>query len=74
MKKNMGSIDRAIRTTAALILIVLLYFDKIHGTTGIIASVIAMVFLATSLIGYCPIYSALKLSTRKWSLHKNNLK
>ena len=65
MKKNMGNLDRLIRTLLALLVGVLYYMGTISGTTAIILGVIAVVFLLTSLISTCPLYMPFGLSTRK---------
>lgn len=65
MKPNMNYADRLIRTLIAVTLIVLYYKGIIEGTLGIVLILIACVFLITSLISVCPLYSALGLNFRK---------
>ena len=65
MEKNMGTIDRTIRILLALAIITLYLTEMISGIAAIILSVFAVVFLLTSFIGFCPLYTPLKLSTRK---------
>ena len=65
MKKNMGMIDRVVRTVIALVVAVLYFTDQITGTAAIILGIIAIVFLLTSLVGSCPAYLPLGLSTKK---------
>jgi DUF2892 family protein len=65
MTKNMGAIDRSIRTIVALVLAALVVMHKISGTVAIIAAVVAAVFLLTSAIAFCPGYAPFKLSTLK---------
>jgi hypothetical protein len=65
MTKNMGTVDRTIRTLLALAVGVLWYTGKIGGTLAIVLGVFAVVFLLTSLFSWCPLYTPLKLSTRK---------
>lgn len=65
MKKNMGLIDRLIRTVLAVVIIVLYFTKQITGTAAIILGIFAIVFLLTSLIGFCPLYVPFKLSTKK---------
>jgi Inner membrane protein YgaP-like, transmembrane domain len=65
MTKNMGSLDRTIRTLLALAVGVLWYTGKIGGTLAIVLGVFAVVFLLTSFVAWCPLYMPLKLSTRK---------
>lgn len=65
MKQNMGTADRLIRTTLALAIIVLYLTGAIGGTLAIVLGVITLAFLVTSLVGWCPSYVPLGLSTRK---------
>ena len=65
MKANMGTIDRVLRTTAAVIVIVLYAGGFISGTLAIVLGVIAAAFLLTSAIGWCPAYVPFGLSTRR---------
>lgn len=65
MKKNMGSVDRTIRILAALIIAILLLTGQIQGIVAIVVGVVAVVFLATSLVSFCPLYLPFKISTRK---------
>ena len=63
MKKNMGNSDRVLRIVLALLLIVLYFQKVVVGTWGIVLLVLAGVFLLTSLVGYCPLYSLFKKKT-----------
>ncbi|WP_103907175.1 YgaP family membrane protein [Sphingobacterium lactis] len=65
MTQNMGTIDKAIRIVVALIIIALYLFKVISGTLAIVLLVIAGIFVLTSFIGVCPIYSLLGISTKK---------
>lgn len=67
MKKNMGTIDRVIRVLLALVVIVLYLTGNITGIAAIILGILALVFIVTSLIGFCPLYVPLKISTIKKS-------
>jgi hypothetical protein len=60
MKSNVGSIDRILRITLGLVLIVLAATGTVGwwGWLGIVP-------LATGLIGWCPPYAILGLSTCK---------
>lgn len=64
MKRNMGSLDRAIRAVAAVAVAILYFTGQITGTAAIVLGVIALVFLATSILGVCPLYLPFKFSTR----------
>ena len=63
MKKNMGTIDRIIRILLAIVFIVLYLNGSITGVASIILGILAFVFIVTSLIGFCPLYVPLKIST-----------
>ena len=65
MKKNMGTADRIIRTILALAVAVLLLTNTIGGTLGIILGIVAIIFLLTSMISFCPLYTLANFSTRK---------
>lgn len=65
MKKNMGIIDRTIRTLLALVIVILYLTNMISGVAAIILGIFAIIFLLTSFISFCPLYTPFKLSTRK---------
>lgn len=61
----MGKVDRVIRIIIAIILLILVFTGKIEGLLAIILGVVSAVFLVTSLIGWCPLYTLLGISTQK---------
>ena len=63
MKRNMGTVDRIIRLIIAALVAYLYYNKTISGTFGIVLLVIAAVFVVTSLVSFCPLYTLLGLST-----------
>jgi len=65
MKKNMGTIDKALRILAAIIIAVLYFTHVITGVLAIILLVFAAAFILTSLMSICPIYPLLGINTRK---------
>jgi hypothetical protein len=65
MKKNLGAIDKIIRLAIAAVVVVLYYLNIITGTLGIVLLVFAAVFVLTSLISFCPLYTILGLNTDK---------
>ncbi len=65
MKSNMGKQDKMIRQVVALIIVVLYFAKLISGTTAIVLGVIAIVFAATSLFSFCPLYTLLGINTNK---------
>lgn len=65
MKKNMGTVDRVIRTILALLVAILYFTNVISGTAAIILGILGLVFLLTSLVSFCPLYTPFKISTAK---------
>lgn len=65
MKSNMGSADKIFRIVAAIAIGVLYYFNVISGTLAIVLGVVALIFIVTSFINFCPLYAPFKFSTRK---------
>ncbi|MDZ7662630.1 DUF2892 domain-containing protein [Thiohalophilus sp.] len=64
MNPNMGTVDRTIRIIIAVVIAALYLTEVISGTLAIVLGVIALVFLLTSIIGFCPVYAPLKISTK----------
>jgi DUF2892 family protein len=64
MEKNMGTADRVIRILAAIGIAMLYFTGAISGVLAIVLGVVGVVLLATSLIGFCPAYVPLGISTR----------
>jgi len=67
MKKNVGNTDRIIRVVLAIVFAGLYLTQMVEGTFGMVLLVLGGIFLATSLISFCPIYSLLGMSTCKTS-------
>ncbi len=65
MKLNMGTLDRTIRLLIAAVIATLYFTGNISGLAAIILGILAVIFIATSLVGSCPLYLLLGLSTRK---------
>jgi hypothetical protein len=63
MKKNMGSTDKIIRIVIAIVIAALFFTNVISGVLGIILLVLAGVFVLTSLISFCPLYTLFGMST-----------
>lgn len=64
MTRNMGVIDRWLRLLAAVMVVVLYLTHSISGTFAAVLGVIAVIFVVTSVLGYCPMYIPFGLSTR----------
>jgi hypothetical protein len=65
MKKNMGTIDKAIRILIAVVIVILFFAHIVSGILGIVLMILAAVFVLTSLISVCPLYLPFGLSTNK---------
>ena len=63
MKKNMGGADRIIRIVVAIAVGLLFYFNIISGALGYGLIIIAAIFLLTSFVSFCPIYSIFGLNS-----------
>ena len=63
MKTNIGTADRIIRVLIVIVIAVLYYFKIIEGTFANVLLALAGIFLVTSLIGFCPAYSAFGIKT-----------
>jgi len=65
MKLNMGSPDRIVRILIAIIIAVLLFTNVLQGALAVILGIIAIIFIVTSVIGFCPLYVLFGMSTKK---------
>jgi Protein of unknown function (DUF2892) len=63
MTKNLGNADRIVRVLLAITFAVLYFTGTIAGTFGLVLVVLGGIFLATSLISWCPIYAVLGIKT-----------
>ena len=63
MKKNMGTTDKIIRLLIAAIFIGLFIADIVIGTLGIVLLVLAGIFIFTSVVSFCPLYSFFGINT-----------
>jgi hypothetical protein len=65
MKKNIGSIDKVVRILFAAVVVLLYFTNVIFGTLAIVLLALSAVFVITSLLGICPLYMLVKVSTKK---------
>jgi hypothetical protein len=63
MKKNMGNTDRIIRLVIAAIVVALYLTNTITGTLGLVLLVLSGIFVATSLVSFCPLYVLFGINT-----------
>jgi hypothetical protein len=65
MKINEGSIDRILRIIVGIILFALGLFGVASGAWMWVAYILGAILLVTGIVGFCPLYALLKLSTAK---------
>ncbi len=63
MKKNMGGADKLVRLVVALLMILAYFQGIVTGTLGIVLLVVAAIFVLTSLVSFCPLYTLFGMST-----------
>ncbi len=63
MTKNMGTADRIIRFIFAALVALLYFTGIISGTLGAILSIVAVIFLLTGIVSFCPLYRLFNYST-----------
>ena len=61
----MGSSDKIIRIIIAAVIAVLYFTNVITGVLGIVLLIFAAVFVLTSFISFCPLYTIFGISTEK---------
>lgn len=65
MKKNMGTTDKFIRFIIAAALLIAFFTGAVTGTIGYVALAIAAIFILTSFVSFCPLYTLFGASTCK---------
>jgi O-antigen ligase len=63
--KNVGNTDRIIRFILVVLIAILYFAHVISGTLAVILGILAVIFLVTALINFCPLYTVFKINTRK---------
>jgi hypothetical protein len=63
MKSNMGSADKAIRIVLAIVFAGLYITKLVEGTLGLALLVLGGVFVLTSIISFCPLYTLFGMNT-----------
>jgi hypothetical protein len=65
MKANMAILDRIVRAVLVALVAVLYFTHQLSPVAAIILGVLAVVFLLTSIVGTCPLYMLLGISTKR---------
>lgn len=63
MKPNMGTADRIIRIIIAAVFAYLYFSGTVTGTLGLVLVVLGAVFVLTSLVSFCPLYTLVGMNT-----------
>lgn len=63
MNKNVGKADKFIRLLAALAIGILYFTNVITGTLAIILGIVALIFVITSFMSFCGLYTILGINT-----------
>jgi len=64
----MGAVDRIVRVTIAFVIIGLYVSGAISGTLSIMLIALSGIFVITSLVGVCPLYLPLGITTLRKKL------
>ncbi len=65
MKNNMGTADKVIRVLIAAVFSYLYFTKTVEGTLATVLLVVGGIFLLTSVISFCPLYTLFGISTCK---------
>ncbi len=65
MKINIGTTDKIVRIVAALLIGVLYFSGIISGTLALVSAGVAVIFLLTAFISFCPLYMPFGINTSK---------
>jgi hypothetical protein len=63
--RNMGLVDRILRTVLAAAVAVLIITGVLNGAAAIVLGILGGIFLLTAIVGVCPLYLLLRISTRR---------
>jgi hypothetical protein len=63
LKMNESGLDRIIRVVVGIVFLALYFANVVSGGLGIVFIVLGALALVTGVIGFCPLYSLLKIKT-----------
>lgn len=64
LPKNEGATDRDVRAIVAAMLMYLAVF-QLPGVWSFVVGAVALVLFLTAVVGFCPLYVALRINTRE---------
>ena len=59
----MGTTDKVIRLIVAIVFAVLYFTNIVTGTLGLVLVALGAIFVLTSLISFCPLYTLFGINT-----------
>lgn len=65
MTKNIGLTDSIVRLIIAVAIAALYYTNVITGALSAVLLIVMGMLVITSIVGTCPLYSILRINTRK---------
>jgi hypothetical protein len=65
MKVNEATWDRIARTALGVVVLYLGWANVVTGGWGLVLKIVGFLPLLTGLVGWCPTYALLKVSTKK---------
>lgn len=63
MNKNVGTIDRVVRAVIGVAAVIGAFSVGLTSVWGIVLAVVAVIALVTAVVGFCPLYRLLGIST-----------
>lgn len=63
LNRNMGTPDRLIRLAVAVVIAVLYFTGTLSGLPALLLGILAVVFVVTSVVSFCPLYVPLGFAT-----------
>jgi len=64
LQTNESTPDRIIRVVLGVALLALAFAGVVSGPVAILASVVGAIALVTGIVGFCPLYAILRVSTK----------
>lgn len=62
---NEAGWDRVLRVVLGIVLLYLGWAGVVSGGLGVVLGIVGVILLLTGLVGWCPLYSLFKISTRQ---------
>jgi hypothetical protein len=63
MKRNMGTIDRAVRFAVGVALAAFVLLRPVSGIAAVLLGIVSLAMIVTAIFAFCPAYLPLGIST-----------